>query len=455
MLYKKLLMIEPQSERKIHHVGSYSYITSEASTISLSGNLTDGISSTPDIGDVIILFFAARSTSTFSLGSFPSITTSFTKLFQINNSYQKSIIYYKLSLYCAYKIITSASDYTSISLADYGVQNISFKVYRNADIYYTGLEYYNNYSLPGSIIPNPPAITPTFNGIVIPYAATEISNHTSAIYGFNNQLLKGTTNIRDNSMTLLCGHADWKLEDVGNTFDYPSFSCNIPEITDGYGSYIAGTLALKAKQQDPILIKGYDTNTDDQNSFTMTSHNSTVVGDLLLLISMLTDENTVTNPHTTPSGWTELVDDSIPPHLYVAYRYATQSGSVDYNFTENIADSTYTSAILYTISSNAEIESISTASAQNTTSLTVVAPTNTDTYNTTISALCVKRYVSSRTHNIENVAVDYSLNSTSNRGHSFTSGYSIVPKTIPNLTLTLGSNALFITGIIINIKHKA
>lgn len=379
MLATKLLGVPQSNVLPIQYVGGYTTgFTGSSSdiTITFGGNLTGGLASSADADDLVIVYFGTGSGRAVDRNLVVSGYIEIADLFSDDDS--------ATNLAVAYKFMGPTPDTNFVltggtfSSNDAGV--VAVQVWRNVnnsplDISPTTATGTN------SILCNPPAITAISPGAYI--VSGGAGGHNSGTQTFSSSDLTGFISSGGNSgndITIGLGYKQW----ISGSIDPAQFTFSTSNATRN--SWAAVTIALKPKTaiNYPEFIASAQTqNTTIGNTLVINKPSETIQGDLM--IAFMSSGGTATSrTWTTPSGWTELVDQNIPPNFLVAYKVAGASEGTNYTFTMSSTANDKAGTIL--TYRNAAYDVIGALSTNNST-LTLSSVTASSANSTLIAAL--------------------------------------------------------------------
>lgn len=325
----------------IEYVGGYTLgiagITTDV-TVTFGGNLTGGLASSASEGDIVLVWFGTGSLADRNL-----VVAGYTEITELYSDDT-----YDTNLVVAYKFMGVTPDSTfvltggTLSFDDAGA--VVVQVFRNVDLQSPFNTAATTATAGGSVLANPPAITPypASKALVIAGGA---GAHTDGNPTYSSSSLTNFRSVGRNGtydVTIGAGYFTW----ASGTYDPAQFTFS--GTTFSTNSWAAATLALQ-----PVLTTTLPTFIASQVGFDGTAGTTLVInkptgtleGDLMVAVMGCT--GTSTKDWTGATGWTEAADQGGgAPYLRVAYKVAGASEPSSYTFTVSVSAGLRAGAIL-------------------------------------------------------------------------------------------------------------
>lgn len=228
-----------QTSLPIEYVGSYvTGFAGSASdiTITFGGNLTGGIDSSASAGDMVLVYFGIGTQGNVNLS-----VSGYTNITQVTRFF---LFDFGCSLLGSYKFMGPTPD-TTLTLVG-GTRNanhggtVVVQVWRNVNFANPFSAAATTAGTMGTVIANPPAITPTITGSYIVSGAVGGSNQGNQTYSSSDLTDFRSTTGNDNiDATIGVGYKQW----TSGSFDPAAFTFSGSDA--GTYSYVALTIALR------------------------------------------------------------------------------------------------------------------------------------------------------------------------------------------------------------------
>jgi hypothetical protein len=302
-------------------------------------SLSGGVSSSPQVGDVVIACIA------FNNGSNRNITCTtagYTRIIIQSSDPDDGNIGNISQMAIFYKYLSTAETTVAFNIGTAIASRFCVHVWRNADPYRPVCIARSSFSgqFSGSGIPNAPSITPPQSGnVVIAIGANTGSTFNNLA---NLTVPSGMTNFFQVTASTDSGIGIASiLRSTAGAYDPPAFGGGNAD-TSLQSTQASLCIWPNQNVRPPEFIAATTTSPVATSTITINKPAGTQQGDLMLAFV----SGSINLTYTGDTGWTEIADQGVEPSLRVAYKVAGASEPSSYVFTSSSTSGNKTGAIL-------------------------------------------------------------------------------------------------------------